>query len=542
MTNGELRIGVLVVAYNAASTLAGVLDRIPEGFRRRITEVIVSDDASTDATYLVGLGYRQLVPDLPLAVVRNERNLGYGGNQKVGYQLAIDHGLDVVVLLHGDGQYAPELLPEMVAPLERGECDAVFGSRMVEPGAARRGGMPLYKYVGNRVLTRVENALLGTDLSEFHSGYRAYSVAALRELDFHAYSDGFDFDTEIIIGLWDKRMRIREIPIPTYYGDEICYVNGLAYARDVVADVVRYRMRKAGPVGWGNADRGATSATADPDGGTLKGSAWSSHGRILDWLAGRSPRRVLDLGCANGALAEAITRLGHQVTGVDVAASPGVQGRMHRFVVADLERGLPEDLGGPFDVIVAGDVLEHVRHPEVVLARFGDLLAPGGHALVSVPNFAHWYPRARVLAGSFDYDDHGILDRDHVRFFTRASFERIVRSVGLSIRRVEPIGVPLERFELGASRVLGAMARADRIAAGAYPSLFAYQYLFELGVERTEVRPVGAGGPTAPRRSGAGLSTRVPARPGLTRTARRRRQRAAPVTPTAARGTPDGPR
>jgi len=97
-----------------------------------------------------------------------------------------------------------------------------------------------------------------------------------------------------------------------------------------------------------------------------------------------------------------------------------------------------------------------------------------------------------VLVGRFDYDDHGILDRDHVRFFTRARFERIVRSAGLAVRRVEPVGVPFERFGFGASRVVGAVARADRIAAGAYPSLFAYQYHFELSVQRTEVRQAPA--------------------------------------------------
>ncbi len=131
------RIGILVVAYNAASTLATVLDRIPQGFRSHISEVLVCDDFSQDSTYLVGLGYKQLSSDLPLTVIRQPRNLGYGGNQKSGYQWAIEHDLDIVVLLHGDGQYAPEFLPEIVAPLERGECDAVFGSRMMEPGGAR---------------------------------------------------------------------------------------------------------------------------------------------------------------------------------------------------------------------------------------------------------------------------------------------------------------------------------------------------------------------------------------------------------------------
>ena len=170
------RIGILVVAYNAESTLAATLDRVPAGFRERIAEVIVLDDASHDETFARGQAWAQRPDTPPALVVRHTKNLGYGGNQKTAYKLAIGRGLDIVVLLHADGQYAPEMLPEMVAPLERGECDAVMGSRMMEKGAARRGGMPLYKFVGNRILTRAENAMLGAQLTEFHSGYRAYST------------------------------------------------------------------------------------------------------------------------------------------------------------------------------------------------------------------------------------------------------------------------------------------------------------------------------------------------------------------------------
>ena len=161
------RVGVLVVAYNAATTLAKVLDRIPAELKADIEEVIVSDDHSQDSTYLVGLGYQQ-TSDLPITLIRQPTNLGYGGNQKAGYRLAIEHGLDIVVMLHGDGQYAPESLPEILGPLLHNEADAVFGSRTMIKGAARRGGMPLYKFVGNRILSRFENGVLGTDLSEFH--------------------------------------------------------------------------------------------------------------------------------------------------------------------------------------------------------------------------------------------------------------------------------------------------------------------------------------------------------------------------------------
>ena len=236
----EPRIGILVVAYNAAETLTGTLNRIPVDFRHRIAEVFVCDDASPDNTYLVGLDYQQMTLDLPITVVRHKTNVGYGGNQKAGFLLAAEHDLDIIVLLHADGQYAPEMIPEIVAPIEIGSCDAVFGSRMMEKGAARRGGMPLYKFVGNRILTVAENRVLGSELSEFHSGYRAYNVHMLAELDLSATSDGFNFDTQIIIALHGHGKRIVEIPIPTYYGDEICRVNGIPYAMHCIHESIKY--------------------------------------------------------------------------------------------------------------------------------------------------------------------------------------------------------------------------------------------------------------------------------------------------------------
>jgi glycosyltransferase involved in cell wall biosynthesis len=473
------KIGILVVAYNAASTLHQVLDRIPPDFAARVDRVLVCDDASDDATYLVGLGY-QTQTDLPLTVIRHARNLGYGGNQKAGYRWAIENDLDIIVLLHGDGQYAPELLPSMVAPLESGECDAVLGSRMMEPGRARRGGMPLYKYVGNRILTRAQNALVGTDLSEWHSGYRAYTVDALREIPFERNSDGFDFDTEIIIQLHEAEKALVEIPIPTYYGDEICHVNGLGYARDVTVDSLRYRLHR---MGFGTGEM----AFAHDD-YQMKLHDDSSHGRILEWMSNRPPGRVLDLGCATGRLGQALRLEGHHVVGVDAEKPEGVAERLDEFHQADLDQGIPSEIVGPFDVIVAADVLEHLRRPEEILDDARRLLAPRGVVVVSVPNFGHWYPRARVMAGRFDYDRRGILDETHLRFFTRHSFERLVASCGYRIRRRDATGLPLEVAERGARagsspRTAGAgdlIRKLDRTAVAAWPTLFGYQFVYEL--------------------------------------------------------------
>src|SRR5580693_135310 len=240
--NHGKRIGILIVTFNAVTTLTKVLKRITPNVWKNVEEIAVFDDASQDATYELAMGLKAFRQLEKLQVLSNSKNLGYGGNQKAGYRYFIEKGFDIVILLHGDGQYAPEIMARIYHPIVTGDADAVFGSRMMRTyGGALKGGMPLYKYVGNRILTLMENRALGMSLTEFHSGYRAYNLHALAQIDFSRMTDDFHFDTEIIVKLHHQRFQIREVPIPTYYGSELCNVDGLKYARDVVRSVWRYK-------------------------------------------------------------------------------------------------------------------------------------------------------------------------------------------------------------------------------------------------------------------------------------------------------------
>jgi glycosyltransferase involved in cell wall biosynthesis len=470
-----MKVGVLVVAYNAETTLVDVLDRISPQIHDRLAEVLVQDDHSTDATFAVATTYLEQESDLPLTVVRHPKNLGYGGNQKAGYTYAINHGWDVVVLLHGDGQYAPEIMHEIVAPIIDGDADAVFGSRMMVPGSARKGGMPMYKFVGNRILTTIQNSLTGLQLSEWHSGYRAYRVSTLAELPFLGNSDGFDFDTEIILELHGANKRIAEVPIPTYYGDEICRVNGIQYAKDIIVDTVRHRV---GRTGFGG---GRLGHVDEPY--AYKPSPFSSHGRVMQIMERRPPSTVLDVGCGPGWLAAGLRTQGHTVTGVDAAEDPGVHERMDRFIRADLERGLPDDAGDGYDTVLAADIIEHLRNPLRTLTSMAERLKPGGTIVASVPNIGHWYPRFRTAAGLFDYDQRGILDDTHVRFFTRRSFLRVVREAGLVPVATQHTGLPFDALKISTSRGVGRLlASIDRTLVRLWPTMFAYQFVFELHV------------------------------------------------------------
>jgi glycosyltransferase involved in cell wall biosynthesis len=469
----DAKVGVLVVAYNAATTLTQVLDRLPPSFREKVAHVLVCDDASGDDTYAVGVAYKN-GSTLPLTIIRHDYNHGYGGNQKAGYRWAIANDLDIVVLLHGDGQYAPEVIEDLVDAVTAQDADAVMGSRMLQPGSARAGGMPMYKFVGNRVLSRFQNSLTGLDLSEWHSGYRAYRVSALAALPLDTYSDGFDFDTEIILGLHGMGLRIVEVPIPTYYGDEICYVDGLRYARDVSLDVLRYRLRQLG----------LSSRAADDQPYQIKDSPHSSHGRLLSWLRERASTKVLDVGCSDGQFGALARAQGHQVFGVDLVKHDGVGDRLDGFLEVDLNDGLPVEAGDGYGAIVAADVLEHTVDPAHLLTDLAGRLGPDGSVLVSIPNFAHWYPRGRVLIGRFDYDQRGLLDHGHVRFFTRRSFEKLIKACDLRIVRRDTVGTPFEVLERGTRSPIGwilrAAARVDRSATRLWPTLFGYQFLYEL--------------------------------------------------------------
>ena len=239
-----MNIGILVVAYNAESTIEKTLKRIPIDFESKIYSILISDDKSQDLTHKQALKFAN-TSTLPIEVIVQPRNLGYGGNQKFGYSWAISHGWDLVVLLHADGQYAPEFLNDIIKPFEDSEVGAVFGSRMINKKNALRGGMPLYKWIGNQILTLIQNKLTSQNLSEWHSGYRAYKVSLLQEIDLNKLSNGFRFDTQIILEVLKTKSKIVEVSIPTFYGDEVSHVNGLKYAREIIWDTVKFCLKRS---------------------------------------------------------------------------------------------------------------------------------------------------------------------------------------------------------------------------------------------------------------------------------------------------------
>jgi len=432
----EKRILVFVVAYNAEKTIGSVLHRIPQELRGGNIEVLVIDDSSKDDTFAAGVAHEKAIEGLKITVLRTPLNQGYGGNQKLGYRYAIDNGFDFVALVHGDGQYAPEKLPELLAPLVRGEAGAVFGSRMMEKGGALRGGMPLYKYLGNKVLTHFQNAMLGSKLSEFHSGYRIYSVAALRKIPFERNSNDFHFDTEIIIQLVMAGVPIVELPIPTYYGDEICYVNGLKYAWDVFRTMLRAKCHERNLLYDRKFEIGAVEETYG-----VKLGFVSSHTMAIG--AVHPGGNVIDIGCGCGHVARELAKKAAHVTGVDQYVPDHSDDPKVSYYQWNLDREeFPVDLS-EFDQVFLLDIIEHLKEPDAFMERLRHAAVRRRPEIVlTTANIGFFVTRLMLLLGRFNYGRKGILDRTHTRLFTASSLRELFEQAGYDVIEIRGIPAP----------------------------------------------------------------------------------------------------
>jgi glycosyltransferase involved in cell wall biosynthesis len=233
------KVIVVMPAWNAARTLEETYGAIPPDW---VDEVILVDDKSSDDT--VDVARR-----LPLHVIWHPHNVGYGGNQKTCYLEALQRGADAIVMLHPDGQYEPTLIPRLVEPILRGEADLVLGSRLAEPGAALAGGMPRWKYVVNRVLTTIENRVMGTELTEAHTGYRAYSRELLLHVPFLRNALDFSFDSEMLLQTVHFGYRIKEVPARSRYFDDASSVGvgaGTIYGLKTLLACGRLALHRAG--------------------------------------------------------------------------------------------------------------------------------------------------------------------------------------------------------------------------------------------------------------------------------------------------------
>jgi glycosyltransferase involved in cell wall biosynthesis len=232
------KVIVVMPAFNAEKTLERCYNDIPKDW---VDDIVLTDDGSRDGTV-------RLARKLGLRVLVHDKNRGYGANQKTCYREAVKLGADIVVMVHPDHQYDPKVIPQLILPLHREECDAVFGSRMLG-GRPIEGGMPKWKYLGNIFLTALENAVFYMYLTEYHSGLRAYSRRYLETVKYLLNSDDFVFDSEIIAQGVCHNLRIREIPIKTRYFEEaskIGFLRSAVYGFSIIKTLIKFKLHKKG--------------------------------------------------------------------------------------------------------------------------------------------------------------------------------------------------------------------------------------------------------------------------------------------------------
>ena len=465
------RILILVVAYKAERTIEKVIARIPQSLLQCQTEILIIDDCSPDQTFARARAAQSNDNRFLVTVLYNPVSQGYGGNQKIGFHYAIENGFDFVALLHGDGQYAPECLPELLQPLLAGEADAVLGSRMMTRFGALKQGMPLYKFAGNRILTWLQNRLLHASLSEFHSGYRLYSVATLAALPFERNTNDYHFDTEILIQLLRARRRLKELPIPAYYGDEIRNVKGLKYALNVLRSTLLSRAQDLSVLYQRKFD--VNPPTKKNPLYRSKFHFESPHSLALQRV--RPGSSVADIGCAGGYVAEALKQKQCRVTGIDQFPADDEAG-LDEFIQCDLDHGdFPVD-AGRFEYLLLLDIMEHLRSPERLLDTLRQARRTGTDLTVifSTGNIAFLVTRLGLSLGRFNYGARGILDLTHTRLFTFRTARNLFEQSGYVVEEIRGVPAPFP-LAMGDNVLARLLLFANKLLIKVWRSLFAYQ-------------------------------------------------------------------
>lgn len=448
------RVAVFIVAYNASNHIEKVLNRIPKSVAENLSEVFLIDDSSIDDTALVASKAAWPSNYAPLKVFKTPFNQGYGGNQKIGFNYTIQKSFDIVILLHGDGQYAPEALPLILAQYAE-NVDAVFGSRFIKAGNPLAGGMPLYKFVGNRILTALQNFIMNGSLSEWHSGYRSYRISLLKRIPFSCNSNDFDFDAEIIIQTLGIGGVIKEVPIPTFYGDEICHVNGIKYALQCVKNVMQYRIMQVELFYDPRFDlEEAKSIKSFP-----KKQAKTSIDYFIKTTRFHASSKILkitsDFGQSNTAELDLSECSDSSTANLD----------FHKFMSMS------------YDTIFALNVFQNQSSPELSLEKVAGCLKINGRLYASCANVAYLPVRLMLSLGFFNYGRRGILDKSHKRLFTKSSFKRFLSQGGFEVEGVYGFGPPIVD-KVGAGKVLRVIDRLSYLLAKFWPSLFAFEILF----------------------------------------------------------------
>ncbi len=453
---------IFIVAYNHEKFIKEVLNRLPDSIRKDNYEILVIDDASKDKTFKVANDWKEKNKKIKIKILKNSKNYGYGGNQKIGMQYAVNNKFDNLILLHGDGQYAPEIIQDFLNYHIIEQASLTLGSRMLIKKNALKGKMPFYKFIGNIILTNLQNFLLNTSLSEFHTGYRIYSVKDLSKVKFNLNSDYFHFDTEIILQFIGLKYKICEYSIPTYYGNEISYVNGFKYAYNILKQTLIFSLQKKG-IFYDHKYSFKKIKNKYED----KLDFDSTHSALFNDISNHSS--IIDLGSNNGTYLEKLKTLKKcKIKCVDKNNTYSD----YDFEKIDLNYDLPSDLK-LYDYVLLMDVIEHLYNPEEFIEKLHQSLRPKQTVIVSTGNIGFIIVRLMLLFGYFNYGERGILDSTHTRLFTFQSFKKLLTSQ-FEIKLIKGIPPPYP-LSIGNNIYSKTLLKINNLLIKIYKSLFSYQ-------------------------------------------------------------------
>jgi len=464
-----MKVLIYIVCYNAQKHIYSVLNRIPLQYRNdpSIT-IIISDDCSSDDTARTALAAAGELGYTNYKVFKTKLNQGYGGNQKIGYNYACKNNFDYVILLHGDGQYAPEELGKFFESFKDG-ADVVLGSRMLQKKDALKGRMPFLRFVSNIILTRIQNFLAQTNLSEFHTGYRAFSVKFLREIPFELNSDDFDFDTDILLQAKFLQKNIKEFAISTFYGTQKSNVKLIKYGLDILKTSMKFKLQQMG-IGCQLKFRGSKQLVYK-DKSFFK---FTTHSELLKIIDKYQPKRILDIASGSGFLGQRLRGKDIWITGIDVLAHSN--DGYSEFFYENIEDFAWDRISGKFDMVCLMDALEHLKEPEKLLLNLrNNPKLEDAVFVISVPNVAFFSIRIGLLFGRFNYADRGIMDIGHKRLFTYSSFGHMLKECGFKVKKT--ISIPPPFKAVNKNFISDLLTLPFNLLSKFAPGLFSFQVL-----------------------------------------------------------------